>query len=238
MNREVPFLLDSATVAELYAAMDSNLATHMSWVQARLPGARVIEAPDLMLVDSGLATDTFNVICRARLAPETLQVRIAEALAFFQEFDRPFSWWVGPSDQPEGLGQALSQAGLVAAEEEVGMGAPLMELAPVETAPHGLRIERATQPSQVTDFARIVAANWSPPDLTVLAYYTAAASLILDSDSPIRLRWLSGGAPGGSGGIMPGRRGGGSLQYLYPGDRAAQGVWNGPDRATAPGCAR
>src|SRR5262245_31394337 len=142
-------------MTELYAAMGANLATHMSWVQARLLGARVVETPDLLLVDSGFATDTFNVICRARLTPETLPVRIAAALAFFEEVGQPFSWWVGPADQPEDLGQALSRAGLTAAEEELGMAALLADLVPVETAPHGLRIERVTQPHQVADFAQI-----------------------------------------------------------------------------------
>jgi ribosomal protein S18 acetylase RimI-like enzyme len=174
--------LDSATISELYAAIDANLVTHMSWVQARLPGARVIETPDLVLVDSGFATDTFNVICRARLTPNALQPRIAEALAFFAQVGRPFSWWVGPSDQPENLGQALSQAGLVAAEEELGMVASLAELVPAETALQGLRIERVTHPNQVADFAHICVS-----DPAVLAYYAAAAPLILQPDSPLHL---------------------------------------------------
>lgn len=180
-------ILDSATLAELHTAMEANLATHMAWVQARLPGARVVDAPDLLLVDSGFATDTFNVICRAQLAPDGIEARIEEALAFFREVGRPFSWWVGPSDRPEDLSEVLNRAGLVLAEGELGMAAPLAGLPPVETAPQGLRIERVSQPGQVADFARIMAANWTPPDPEAPAFYAAAAGLILRPDSPLRL---------------------------------------------------
>jgi ribosomal protein S18 acetylase RimI-like enzyme len=162
--------------------METNLATHMSWVQARLPGAQVVETPELLLVDSGFATDTFNVVCRAQLAPETLESRIAEAITFFRQRGRPFSWWVSPSDQPEGLGQALSQAGLVAAEQELAMAASLAELPPVETAPQGLRIQQVTQLGQVSDFARVIAATGYD-----LAYYEAAAPYLIQPDSPFRL---------------------------------------------------
>ncbi|HEY3081689.1 MAG TPA: hypothetical protein VGM69_17495 [Chloroflexota bacterium] len=38
--------------------MEANFVGHMSWLQARLPGARVLDGADLLLVDSGFATDT------------------------------------------------------------------------------------------------------------------------------------------------------------------------------------
>ena len=63
----------------LHAAMEANLVGHRSWLQARLPGARVLDGADLLLVDSGLETDTLNVVCRARLAPERMGERIAAA---------------------------------------------------------------------------------------------------------------------------------------------------------------
>jgi ribosomal protein S18 acetylase RimI-like enzyme len=179
--------LDRAMEAELHAAMAANLSAHMSWVQSRLRGARVVDAPDLLLVDSGLACDTFNFVARARLAPERLEARVADALAFFAETGHPFSWWVGPGDGPEGLEEALGRAGLAAAEGELGMAAPLADLAPVDTSPNGLRVERARDAAQVADFAAVNAANWSPPDPDVLAFYEAAAPLLLGADSPLRL---------------------------------------------------
>jgi hypothetical protein len=175
--------LNAATTPEIHAAMAANLAMHMSWAQGRLSGSRVVDTPELLLVDSGFETDTFNVACRAQLAPETLPARIAEALAFFREGGRPFSWWVSPSDGPENLGQALTEAGLVAAEGELAMAASLPELPPVETAPQGLRIERGSRPEQMAQFVQVI---WPFSESAELAYYLATAPLLLQPDSPFR----------------------------------------------------
>jgi ribosomal protein S18 acetylase RimI-like enzyme len=169
------------------AAMDANLAVHMSWLQARLPGGHVPDAPDLLLVDSGFPTDTFNCVCRARLAPERAPARVGQTLAHFERVGRPFAWWLGPLDRPTDLWRALEGAGLTSAEGELAMAADLADLPPFEVAPGGLSVERATTPAAVADFAQVVAANWSPPDLEVVAYYRAATSLLLAGDCPIRL---------------------------------------------------
>jgi GNAT superfamily N-acetyltransferase len=168
------------------AMMQANLATHMAWLQARLPGACVLDAADLLLVDSGFATDTFNTICRARLAPHGLDRRIGEVLGHFERVGRPFSWWVGPLDEPAELANALAEAGLVLAETEVAMAASLDQLGAVDPAPDGLRIQRVHTPRAVRDFAQVVAANWSPPDPLVLAYYAAATPMILRADCPLQ----------------------------------------------------
>jgi GNAT superfamily N-acetyltransferase len=171
----------------LLDAMDANLGVHMSWLQARLPGGHVPDDPDLLLVDSGFPTDTFNCVCRARLAQERAPARVADAVAHFERVGRPFSWWLGPLDRPSDLAGALERAGLAFAEGELAMAADLAEVPQIDTSPSGLRIERVTTPAAVAEFAQVLAANWSPPDLEVLAYYRAATALLLGPDCPIRL---------------------------------------------------
>ncbi len=168
-------------------AADENLATHMSWVQARLPGAHVEVGPELVLSDSGLPCDSFNFVCRARLPPARVAAAVRHVREHFGGVRRPFSWWVGPADTPPALGDALLEAGFAAAESEVAMAAALDRLAAVELEPDGLRIVRATTPAQVADFARINAANWSPPDPWVLRFYELATPLLLRPDAPLRL---------------------------------------------------
>ena len=51
------------------------MAAHMAYLPRFLPGATVSDEPDLVLVDSGLPSDTLNTICRARLASETADDR-------------------------------------------------------------------------------------------------------------------------------------------------------------------
>jgi hypothetical protein len=48
-------------------AMEENLAGHVSFLQRRLDGMMVDEREGLILVDSGLKSDTFNKILGARL---------------------------------------------------------------------------------------------------------------------------------------------------------------------------
>src|SRR5262245_27005309 len=112
------------TPTQLAEAADANLVTHLTWVQGQVAGMRV-QDDDLVIVDSGLPCDTFNVICRARLVAETAEDRVAAAVAYFRAVSRPFSWWVGPADHPANLGEILTMAGLEAPESELAMAADL-----------------------------------------------------------------------------------------------------------------
>jgi GNAT superfamily N-acetyltransferase len=168
-------------------AMAANLVTHMSWVQRRVPGMHVDDDGQLVLVDSGLSCDTFNVVCRARLAAGSLATRVAAAIEHFRAVARPFSWWVAPGDGPPGLTDALRAAGLEAAEESLGMAADLGALGPHADLPPGLRIERARTVEQVRQFAEINAANWTPPDPHVLRFYEQATPVLLSADAAL---WL------------------------------------------------
>ncbi len=167
-------------------AADGNLVTHMTWVQARLAGGHVAAGPDLVLSDSGISCDTFNFVCRARLDVRA-GAAIRRVVDYFSAVGRPFSWWLGPADRPRDLDRALLDAGFAAAEMEVAMAAELGALGRAELSPHGLQIRRATTTRQVGEFARINAANWSPPDPHVLRFYRLAAPLLLRSDAPLRL---------------------------------------------------
>lgn len=167
-------------------AADRNLVTHMTWVQSRLPGGHVEIGGELVLSDSGLECDTFNFACRARIRGALTPV-IARAVEHFVSARRPFSWWLGPGDQPPGLGQALRDSGFAAAESEVAMTADLRRLDGGAPVPDGLRIVRASTAEQIDHFARVSAANWDPPDRHVVEFYRRAAALLLRPDAPIRL---------------------------------------------------
>lgn len=177
--------LNHSTREQLNAAAEANLVTHMSWVQSRIEGMQVLADEQLTVIDSGLPCDTFNFVSRARLKQDSMRERISQVVAHFSSVSRPFSWWVGPSDRPASLGQALIEAGFEAAESEVAMAADLSALNPTDLAPQGLRIERAATPKQILDFATINAANWSPPDQQVIEFYKAATPTLLAPDSPL-----------------------------------------------------
>ncbi len=66
------------------------------------------------------------------------------------------------------------------------MAADLATLRVGDLSPDGLRIERVRIEDQLRDFARIVAANWTPPDPEVVRFYALAAPVLLRPDAPLR----------------------------------------------------
>jgi GNAT superfamily N-acetyltransferase len=169
----------------LLEALDENLAVHAAWIQRRVPGMMVRDDGGFLLVDSGLPTDTFNLVCRARLQPADAAACAAEGIEWFRARRRPFSWWVGPADTPPGLGSTLTSLGLEAAEAETAMAADLTALRP-EPLPDGLEVSRADTPAQLRGFAAINSANWTPPDADVVQFYEAAAPFLLGGEAPLR----------------------------------------------------
>lgn len=181
------FRIEDFASDALATAANENLAVHFTWVQQRTPGMRVMVSDDLVLTDSGLPCDTFNAISRARLDAYTAPERIRWAIDYFAKAARPFSWWLSPGDQPNDLPHQLQIAGLEHAESELGMAADLERLILCDLSPEGLEIRRVRTLTELADFAKIVAANWSPPDAELICFYELAAPVLLQQDSAL---WL------------------------------------------------
>ncbi len=179
--------LTDRSPADLAAAADANLVTHVGWVQGQTVGMQLIVAPDLVLVDSGLLCDTFNLVCQARLKPGTTLDRIQKVVAYFADIGRPFAWWLSPGYTPPDLWAHLLAAGLQPAETEVAMAADLHTLRTGAPTPGGLQIRRVQTAAQLRDFAQVVAANGTPPAPQVLRFYERAAPVLLTAASPL---WL------------------------------------------------
>jgi ribosomal protein S18 acetylase RimI-like enzyme len=165
---------------------DENLVAHSTAATRHIPGARVVLTPDIVLVDSGLPCDTFNIICRARFSTAAARKGIAGALAFFAVTGHPFSWWLAPGYAPDTLPALLEEAGLVAAESELAMAMDLSALQPPPPPP-GLEIRRVRSQEDLMAFATVTAGNWVPPDANVPRYYAQARPAFLDTASPQRL---------------------------------------------------
>ena len=179
---ESPIASGDSALAESAVA---NFVRHVSWGPTRTPGLEVRVEPELVLADSGLPSDTFNCVCRARLPVDRVGAAIAAVLDHFARAARPFSWWVSPGDEPADLGARLVDAGLVGTEAELAMAVDLDRLA-ASPAPSGLTVRRASTAAELGHFARVTAANWSPPDRHVFRYYALIEAALLDPASPQR----------------------------------------------------
>ncbi|MFE6412497.1 GNAT family N-acetyltransferase [Streptomyces sp. NPDC057837] len=163
--------------------MEANLAEHAAHLHRHMPGATVTETDDLLIADSGIDDDTFNIVAAARFTPGRSAARIDATVHTLKAAGRPFSWWVGPASTPSDLSGRLDAVGLEAAESETAMWAPLDALPPrIRVAE--LDIRQVGTPEQLADYAAVLSANWDPPAVTVRAFYRDAAPWALRPDCP------------------------------------------------------
>jgi ribosomal protein S18 acetylase RimI-like enzyme len=171
---------------DLADRMERNLAEHACHLHRRTTGATVTEARDLLVADSGLDDDTFNIVAAARFTDADATARITDTVRTLAGTGRRFSWWVGPASTPPDLTARLAAAGLPASERETAMWAALDDVMPPPPAVPGLDIRRVTTPGQLADYATVLAANWDPPAETVRRFFARAAPQALAAHCPAR----------------------------------------------------
>lgn len=180
-------MIDAADFPHL---MEENLTAHLSYLVGRHPGALVRDGKDALLVDSGLHSDTFNKIARARVPREKAGQLVRECLEHFRSVGRPFAWWLGPESGLGTLEAHLAAAGLAPVEEETGMALRLSALPQEEGPLSGLSFASLKHEDDALAFAAVIAANWEPPDAEILRFYRAVVPSLLDRKGPFR-GWLA-----------------------------------------------
>ncbi|MET8826301.1 GNAT family N-acetyltransferase [Streptomyces sp. NPDC004610] len=164
---------------------ERNLAEHACHLHRGMTGATVTEAADLLIADSGLDDDTFNIVAAARFTAADVTARVTETAQTLTRTGHRFSWWVGPASAPADLSARLTAAGLPASAHETAMWAALDDPLPPPIV-RGLDIQRVTTPAQLADYAMVLAANWNPPADTVRRFFAEAAPQALAAHCPAR----------------------------------------------------
>ncbi|WP_353947170.1 GNAT family N-acetyltransferase [Streptomyces sp. HUAS MG91] len=165
--------------------MERNLAEHACHLHRNMAGATVADGRGLLVADSGLDDDTFNIVAAARFTAADAPARIAETVDALARTGRTFSWWVGPASTPPDLSDRLTAAGLPASEHETAMWAELDSSPPTPDVPE-LDIQSVATPDQLADYALVLAANWDPPAATVRRFFAQAVPDALAAHSPAR----------------------------------------------------
>ncbi|MFI6584069.1 GNAT family N-acetyltransferase [Embleya sp. NPDC050493] len=161
-------------------AMDRNLAEHACHVHRSTPGMRVDEDDGVVVADSGLGHDSYNIVAGARLTAETVGPVVERTMRRVAATGRPFSWWVTQGSRPTDLAEHLVAHGLPVGDTEVAMWTRWSRTTPAEAAlPAGLRIEPVRTRAGLLDFAGVLAALWTPSaqDVVRFAELTAEAAL-------------------------------------------------------------
>jgi ribosomal protein S18 acetylase RimI-like enzyme len=170
---------------DIAEAADRNFATHASWALRALPNATVVEDAELVVTDSGLGCDSFNIVCRARLKEGNAKRRVTQTMDYFGSRGRAFSWWFGPADRPADLDRHLTAAGLAHVESETMMSLDLTRLREPDLRPGGLQITRVGTPEEMADFATAIS-DGTAPDPDVQRFYELATKRVLSGESPQR----------------------------------------------------
>ena len=77
---------------------------------------KVIDTPEILLIDSTLQSDMFNILCCQNAALDLVQLN--KSIAYFREKERPYTFWIGFEDEPSWLERELLSLGLVTEEIE------------------------------------------------------------------------------------------------------------------------
>mgnify|MGYP003261998098 FL=1 len=194
-----------------FQAARENLFGHVSFLQRRTPGMLIRDVGGALLVDSGLASDTFNKVLwgcdeNGPRAAEPDAGALAAAKDWFSgkrprdlltlpgtpmppATERPFTVWAAAEDESalRRLRLTFEREGFRIAEKETGMALPLNRWTPSAAVPEGLRIEPVGNASGLAAFAEVMAANWAPPDEAVKSFYKLTESVLLQGIVPMRL---------------------------------------------------
>ncbi len=161
-----------------------HMRLHFGHLVESIPSGRVLSGPDLLIADSGLPCDTFNVVALARLGTDDLDRRIESVIESFER--RPFQWWLGPEDQPADLSARLMAAGLCEAGTETAMRLELARHTTASAPIAGLSIRRVSKRVELAHFGAVIAATWSPPDEHFRRFYEQIEAAALRPDCPLQ----------------------------------------------------
>ncbi len=201
-------------MSDVFVSVCRNLFEHVAYVQANTQGMLVLQEDGFWLVDSGLASDTFNkILCPEQLVlngnlTKDFQSRLVLLGRHFSgrertnlflssdmflpqaEGERAFTVWTG-TKQPENEGRictVFGQAGYEKTEEETGM---FLQLSQLGTYPSqeisGIKILPVRNPAQLDAFSGVLAANWSPPDMDVSLFFRRGEGALLSEQGSMQL---------------------------------------------------
>ena len=140
----------------------------MTYFAGKIPSMELLDAPDVTVIRSHIPDDMFNYVLTTRFTPENIAVRIDQVIELFKDQRLPFSWWIGPSDTPTHLAEALLAHGLTFKEKDVGMSLDLGTFTPQARSP--LHFERVGGPKAMQDFRFIIQAVRGHPDVYECVY--------------------------------------------------------------------
>lgn len=140
---------------EMIRAMETNMHLRKTYFAKYLPIIKICFQPDVTVVMSDIADDTFNYILGAHFEKKHSAERISHVLSLFRSKSLPFSWWVSAGDRPKFLSSLLEEQGLFSKEEEIGMSL-ILSTRKFTRSIEKLSIKRILDQKKLKDFSEIL----------------------------------------------------------------------------------
>jgi ribosomal protein S18 acetylase RimI-like enzyme len=131
----------------------------------RLPGAELIDNPQITWFVTGIPLDFFNGVARASLDYQKIDQTIESSLDEFRGRGLPMLWHTGPSTRPVDLGSHLVNHGMLLVEEEPGMAYDFSSSPPADPLPADLTFQTVVTARNLDEWVRVWAGNISEHDI-------------------------------------------------------------------------
>lgn len=134
--------------------IDAHIQHKFAYIPREMPRMAVLDSYHTLLIDSGLPSDMFNIIC---CTGKEQSQDVELSIRHFREKNYPFCWWVGFDSDPPWIEQELERHGLHRTECEQAMEADLKN--PVShPSLNNLEINRVTDTKGLEDFLSVMCA--------------------------------------------------------------------------------
>lgn len=174
-----------STLSDSVYALEENMFLYMADIPRHTPGMMVSEGK-VRIIQAGVPSESYNFICRSRMAVSCLEQTISKALKPFRSSQLPVSWWISPSCHPDDLGSSLKAAGMTEMGSYTGMICSLEQL-PTPVEPSGkIQLCRVQHPTALQSYARLIRDHTTPADKGAVPYFSKGAKAALRRHTPFR----------------------------------------------------
>ena len=202
---EPPLTTDGALadVVAAGAAVERVMAARVS-VASDVDGELVAIATDLSRASLGIPIPSVNLVFGAHLGgldDGTVERRIDDAIAWFDERGLPFVWWVLPSSEPRDLRDRLAARGFAVLPGAMPAMAVDLDGPPRPVVPAGVEIERVRDAAMYRTYCDTLAAGFDAPAEFADAWFRLV-DLGFGDELPLRMflaRTVPDGRPVGTG---------------------------------------
>lgn len=147
--------------SEIIFSMKKNMIFQISYFAPYVVAMNIFSS-DVLIKQTNIKDDTFNMVLDVHFTDENAKERIDEVVKFFKEKKLPFSWWVGPLDTPLNLQEILMYKGFFHKENDYGMYLKLKNYFPKN--PCKLQIKRVSNIKELRAFDDVHVKSHGNPD--------------------------------------------------------------------------